>query len=104
MFTEAGVDTGPMLLRAQVPIGPEMNAEELARELSVVGAKLLIETLVKLEADESGTSTTGQPGIKPGAHAHKRHGENRLVITSTDDSQFGARTYSLAGHIHNLQK
>lgn len=29
MFTEAGVDTGPMLLKAEIAIGPEMNAVEL---------------------------------------------------------------------------
>jgi methionyl-tRNA formyltransferase len=52
MFTEAGVDTGPMLLRAEVPVGADMNAEELAKELSVVGANLLIETLVQLEAGD----------------------------------------------------
>lgn len=50
MFTEAGVDTGPMLLKADVEIGPDMTAEELGKELSSVGAKLLMETLTQLEA------------------------------------------------------
>jgi methionyl-tRNA formyltransferase len=50
MFTEAGVDTGPMLLKRQVPIGPDMTAEELAHELSEVGAPLIVETLEKLQS------------------------------------------------------
>jgi methionyl-tRNA formyltransferase len=33
MFTEAGVDTGPMLLKKETEIGPDMNAEELSAEL-----------------------------------------------------------------------
>ena len=49
MFTEAGVDSGPILLKQEVSIGADMNAEELAHELSQVGAKLLIETIVRLE-------------------------------------------------------
>ncbi len=52
MFTEAGVDTGPILLKAEVQIPPDMTAEELAKELSVVGADLLIETVLKLETGE----------------------------------------------------
>lgn len=49
MFTEAGVDTGPMLLKRQVAIGPDTTAADYAKELSVVGADLLIETLLGLE-------------------------------------------------------
>ena len=52
MVTEAGVDTGPMLLKAEVPIGPEMTSEELAHEMSTVGANLLLETLKQIESGE----------------------------------------------------
>lgn len=48
MFTEAGVDTGPMLLKKETNIDDEINAEQLARVLAVEGAQLLIETLEKL--------------------------------------------------------
>ncbi len=50
MFTEAGVDTGPMLLRYAVPISSDMNADELAVQLSTIGADLVIETLRQLKA------------------------------------------------------
>lgn len=48
MFTEAGVDTGPMLLKAEIAIGPEMNAVELAEAMSQIGAAVLIQTIDKL--------------------------------------------------------
>ncbi len=52
MFTEAGVDTGPMLLKQETVIGPDMNAEELGAELSKTGAKLLLDTLALLRKNE----------------------------------------------------
>lgn len=48
MFSDAGVDTGKMLLKQKVPIGPDMTAEELAETMSVVGAGLVIETLERI--------------------------------------------------------
>ena len=48
MFSEAGVDTGPMLLKQNVPIGPDTTAEELADTMSHAGSDLVIETLDKL--------------------------------------------------------
>jgi methionyl-tRNA formyltransferase len=48
MYTEAGVDTGPMLLKAEIAIGPDMTAPELATEMSQVGADLLIKTVEAL--------------------------------------------------------
>lgn len=45
MVTEAGVDTGPMLLKAEIPITQDMTAEELGETMSHVGAELLIKTL-----------------------------------------------------------
>jgi methionyl-tRNA formyltransferase len=48
MFTDAGVDTGPMLLKAEVPLTDEMTSIDLAHELSTVGAKLVITTIEKM--------------------------------------------------------
>lgn len=49
MLMDAGMDTGAMLLKADVPIVLMDNAEQLAQALSVLGADLLVETLLKLE-------------------------------------------------------
>jgi methionyl-tRNA formyltransferase len=45
MRLEAGLDTGPVLSRAEVPIDPEETAEELKERLSVLGAQVLADTL-----------------------------------------------------------
>jgi methionyl-tRNA formyltransferase len=49
MLMDEGLDTGPILLQDELEIGPEETAGELAKRLSVAGAKLLIETLAKLD-------------------------------------------------------
>lgn len=48
MFSDKGVDTGKMLLAREMTLRDDMDAESLAREMSVVGAELLVETLQKL--------------------------------------------------------
>ena len=50
MMTDKGIDTGDMLLKASVEIGPHETCGELTERLSHVGAALLIETLRALEA------------------------------------------------------
>ena len=50
MMTDKGIDTGDMLLKASVEIGPQETCGELTERLSHVGAALLIETLRALEA------------------------------------------------------
>ena len=49
MLTDKGIDTGDMLLRAETPITDEDTAGTLLARLSDVGAKLLIDTLARLE-------------------------------------------------------
>lgn len=50
MHMEAGLDTGPMLSRTVVPIGPTTDAGQLHDVLSEAGAKLLVPTLADLAA------------------------------------------------------
>lgn len=45
MQIDAGLDTGDMLMRADVPVGPDEMAPELSRRLAGLGAELLIETI-----------------------------------------------------------
>jgi len=46
---DEGMDTGSILLSASTPIGPEETAGELARRLADLGAKVLVETLERLD-------------------------------------------------------
>jgi methionyl-tRNA formyltransferase len=48
MLTDAGVDTGAMLLKTTVTIDPAENADTLATRLSNLGGPLLLETLFGL--------------------------------------------------------
>ena len=49
MRMEAGLDSGPMLLRVEEPIAPEESASELGARLAEIGAEALVETLAMLE-------------------------------------------------------
>lgn len=52
MLMAAGLDTGDMLLKAEVEIGENDNFEDMHDRLADVGAKLLMETVEKLEKGE----------------------------------------------------
>ncbi|MGH9540552.1 MAG: methionyl-tRNA formyltransferase [Terriglobales bacterium] len=49
MRIDAGLDTGPMLLRRELAIGQDETAPELSRRLAALAADLLLETLLALE-------------------------------------------------------
>ena len=50
MQMEAGLDTGPVLLREATPIGPEETTGELHDRLSEAGAKLIVRALGELSS------------------------------------------------------
>jgi methionyl-tRNA formyltransferase len=76
---DAGMDTGPMLLAAEVPVHPDEDAGALTARLAEVGARLTVETLDALEAGQ----VTPRPQPEAGASlAPKVTGEEaRLDFT-----------------------
>ncbi len=52
MQIDAGLDTGPMLLKTELPIGPDETAPELSKRLAQAGAPLIVETLRRVEAGQ----------------------------------------------------
>ncbi len=50
MKIDAGLDTGDMLLQAEMPIEADDTSETLAPRLAELGAELLVETLARAEA------------------------------------------------------
>jgi methionyl-tRNA formyltransferase len=52
MQIDAGLDTGPLLLKYQTGIGPDETAPELYEQLATAGAPLVVETLKKLDVGE----------------------------------------------------
>jgi methionyl-tRNA formyltransferase len=49
MQMDAGVDTGPILAQATVPIAPDETAPQLEGRLAELGASLMVETLERLQ-------------------------------------------------------
>ncbi len=49
MKMDAGMDTGPMLLKRSLPIGPETTFGELSSKMATLGAEALMEALDLLE-------------------------------------------------------
>jgi methionyl-tRNA formyltransferase len=49
MMTDAGIDTGDILLQREVPITDEDTAGSLTKTLSKVGSKLIMETIRRLD-------------------------------------------------------
>ena len=45
---DAGMDTGPILLSAETPIGDDETAGELSERLAALGARVILETLARL--------------------------------------------------------
>ena len=58
MQMEAGLDTGPMLMRAELPIG-RRNAGELTEDLAALGARLMVDYL----ADPANAPPVPQPEV-----------------------------------------
>jgi methionyl-tRNA formyltransferase len=52
MQINAGMDTGPTLLRREVAIGPDETAPELAARMSAVGADTIVESLLQFDRGE----------------------------------------------------
>ncbi len=65
MQMEAGLDTGPVLLREALKIGPEDTTGDLTPRLSTLGARLITEALDRLD------SLTPEPQPAEGTYARK---------------------------------
>jgi methionyl-tRNA formyltransferase len=56
MQIDAGMDTGPTLLRSEVEIGPDETAPELAARMSAIGSELIAESLLRFDRGEISTA------------------------------------------------
>src|ERR1700691_2276958 len=52
MQIDAGMDTGPTLMRHEFEIGSDETAPELAARMSAAGAELIVESLLRLDRGE----------------------------------------------------
>lgn len=63
MKMDAGLDTGPVALTERVPIAPAMTAGELHDRLMAVGARLMVEAMARLEADDLPLVPQAEEGV-----------------------------------------
>lgn len=74
MQMEAGLDTGPMLLKDTLPIGPRTTARELHDALSALGAELIVAALDLLEAGALTPEPQPEAGVTYAAKLTKEEG------------------------------
>ncbi len=71
MLMDAGMDTGPMLLKETIPIGLLETAAQLGERMANIGATLMVETLLQLQQQQiqpqpqDDTQATYAPLIQP---------------------------------------
>ena len=61
MQMDAGLDTGPMLLREAVPIGRDQTAAELHDTLAELGARLILRALDENPAPRAAAGAKVRP-------------------------------------------
>jgi methionyl-tRNA formyltransferase len=65
MLMDAGMDTGPMLLKSAFPLPIDWNAQQLADKLSTLTAELLIKTLSTFDQITSEAQDSSQSSAAP---------------------------------------
>jgi methionyl-tRNA formyltransferase len=96
MRVTAGLDSGPVALREEVPVGPEDDFETLSRKLSELGGELLVRALdllaggeLEFEEQDDGEAT----------YAEKIAGEERRLDPSRAASELARAVRALTPHI-----
>lgn len=81
MRMEEGLDTGPVLATAETPIDADDNTSTVHDRLAALGARLLIETLAKVERGQAQETPQPEEGV---TYAHKiTPAETRIDWTKT---------------------
>ena len=84
MLMDAGLDTGPVLLRRATGIGDEETASELTPRLAELGAESLIEALGKLERGEITPEPQNDAGATLAPILKREDGEVAWAMTATE--------------------
>ncbi|MGB6114924.1 MAG: methionyl-tRNA formyltransferase [Comamonas sp.] len=74
MRMDAGLDTGDMLLREALPIGPEDTTGHLHDELATLGASLIVRALKELEQGELQATPQPAEGVSYARKVEKAEG------------------------------
>jgi len=74
MQIDAGMDTGPTLLRREVEIGPDETASELAARMRTTGAELIVESLLRFDRGEISPTQQEEKGASSAPILKKEDG------------------------------
>jgi len=77
LMMDEGIDTGPILLQRECPIGPEETAGDLEARLAPLGAALLVETLDSLSR---GDLTPQTQNVDRGTYAPRVGPETARIV------------------------
>jgi len=83
MWMEEGLDTGPMLLKAEEPIGPDDTSKSLGPRLGQLGADLAVETLRALQAGRLVATDQPEDGVSHAPLLTKDDGRMRWEESAT---------------------
>lgn len=84
MLMDEGLDTGPILARAQVPIAVSDTTGSLTNKLSIIGARLLIEILVHYSRGELTPKPQNEAGATTTSPVTKEMGEIDWHLSAQD--------------------
>lgn len=84
MQMEEGLDTGPVLLTARTPIGATETTGELHDRLLQVGARLMVETLARLEAGTITATPQSDDGVTYARKIDKAEGQIDFARDATE--------------------
>src|SRR6202012_4184384 len=74
MRMDAGLDTGPMLLKGAVPIGRWTTSVELFAQLAVLGAALIVDAIARLEKGDLPDIPQPEDGVTYAAKLERADG------------------------------
>jgi methionyl-tRNA formyltransferase len=96
MRLTAGLDSGPVALREEVPIGPEDDFEALSARLAERGGELLVAALGRLAAGELEFTEQGEDGV---TYAEKIDPAERRLDPARPAAELAATVRALTPHV-----
>jgi methionyl-tRNA formyltransferase len=96
MRVTAGLDSGPVALRKEVPIGPEDDFEALSAELSALGGDLLVEAL---ERQECGELSFVEQDDAEATYAEKIEADERRLDPARSAAELARTVRALTPHV-----
>ena len=96
MHMDEGLDTGPVVIRRELPIPPDMNAGELTESLAILGSEAIVEALKKVE--EGSTELRVQDETEA-TYAAKISPEDRYINWDLAAEEIKDQVRALSPHI-----